>query len=519
MSRYELPTCRWRHPVEWRGRVGCASPLRQSGPFGVPEHICTMCEFADHLDQSCPAAPAPQAGQVRHLLYHCYPVGDWRDHMRILRDNLSLFNGRRVLALAVGPETAGVDEVRGELAGLDVDLLRFDNDPSLKERVTFPTLLAALRQYQSRSDVTFYGHTKGVVSSKVMGPAARRWADAMYEALLGHWPAVRSALQTHAAVGIFQRHWQGPVPTRAQWHYSGSFRWWRNQELYARDWQHVDPTWLGSETHIGLVFGRGEAACLYGEFATQDCGLYADSEWERWAEPQRRAWISAHLADRRAPSLLTVILTAHAQPELVHDAIASVQAQTDDAWQLLVVDSGAIAATGAYDRYGDDARISVMLTGETAEQRQAVAMQSWAINEAWRRGRVRGDLIMHLCDDDVLAPAIVATMRETARLHPDQSAWYGPAQRVRLHASGLVQQLGLLATVGVASPSNILRCRVDGMQVCHRRSARVDWPEKRELAALADGWWMDALSSNTPIHPVNALVGVHRHTPLSTFTT
>jgi hypothetical protein len=340
----------------------------------------------------------------------------------------------------------------------------------------------------------------------------------MYEALLGHWPAVQRELEGHAAVGIFRRRWQGPVATRAKWHYSGAHRWVRHAELYSRDWRTIDPTWLGAETHVGLWCGLGESSCLYGEFATTDIGLYAESEWERWAEPRRRDWLAAHVGDRQEPLLATVILTACRQAELVHQAIASVQAQTSDAWQLLVVDAGELAAAGAYDRYGGDARIHLMLTGETREMRSARCMQGWAINQAVARRRVRGDLVLHLSDDDVLAPGWIAACLAHARAHPDQQAWYGPAERQQVHASGTAQVLEGLATCGVGSSANRLRGRADGMQVCVRRGAWRAWPEEAEAREQADGWWMDSVAEEHLIHPVQDLVGVHRHTPLSTFT-
>jgi hypothetical protein len=482
------------------------------------DHSCLMCGVVNHLDQAAPAPHVERAGAVRHLLFHLYPVGEWKWHAAQIRRRASLFNGRRVVAAALGPETASLGEVRDELDGLGVELVPVRNDPDLKEMAAYPELLETVKDFASPADCHLYAHSKGVVSQRSIGPGARRWAEAMWEALADHWPAVARSLQGHAAVGIFRRLWEGPIKTLARWHFSGSFRWVRNADLFRRDWRRMDRTWLGSETHVGLVFGRGESDCLFGEFSTQDCGLYAEAEWERWAEPQRRAWLAEHAEDRVEPVLATVILTSARQPDLVHEAVASVFGQTTDSWQLLIVDAGELAASGAFDRYKTDARVSVFTTGEDEELRGRVAIQGWAINEAWRRGRALGDLVFHLSDDDAFHSGWLASVIERSRTHPHESAWYGRALRERIGPGGERYVLPPLGLVGPGTPANPLRCRVDGMQAACRRSARVDWTERRELAEHADGWWIDALAANHTVHPLDALAGVHRHTPASTFT-
>ena len=94
----------------------------------------------------------------------------------------------------------------------------------------------------------------------------------------------------------------------------------------------------------------------------------------------------------------------------------------------------------------------------------------------------------------------------------------GPAKRWSWPSGSEAKLLGRLDTVGVGGPGNALRGRVDGMQLCCRRSAWRPWPERRRRRRNADGWWMDAIAAATPVYPLADLVGLHRHTPLSTFT-
>jgi len=519
MAHYPYPTCRHRGVDLPPANVECKSPLRTVGPAGVPLSWCMSCNVRDQGIVGPPVLPVPAAGQVRHLTYHLFPQGpEWRPNVAQLCERISLFNGRRLVAVAIGDGSAAIDEVRSAFGEADVELIAFPNDPRTRELVSHVHLVAALECYRGPGDVTFYGHGKGISTAGAHG-GVRQWREAMYRGCLDYWPAVQRALRTAAAVGVYRRLDYPPSGTKAPWHFSGSFRWLRNADLYAREYLSIDAGWCGGEAYPARHFRFHESACLFGEFRGGELGLYLKGEWDGWAQKAADAWYQEHAGDRHFPQLVTVILNAHNQPVRVHEAIASVQNQTADAWQLLILHSGRCASPSCFERYRTDARIQLMPTGETDADSSARCGQGWAINEAWRRGRVRGDLVLHLSDDDVLDPRFLERVLAIAAGKPDQAAWYGPADRLRVRKDGSAQQLGRLGTVGIGRPSNQLRCRVDGMQVFHRRSVRTDWPEKVELRAHADGWWIDALASKTDVHPVPWLVGTHRHTPESSFTT
>lgn len=573
-----LPLCRWRRQPVGADRHACISPRVRCHSDGIADADCFVCRHRDHdagpgprrqcvhfgrlagaiplkllhrtdgasvvarvhscavhgrctpntlntelrccmnCDDHRPDWLRPRAGEIRHLTYHLYPSGPmWRWNVKQLLQRLSLFNGRRLVTVALGPNTDEVDEVRELLAGQDVEFVIVPNDPNARELVSHVPMIARLEDYRSDSDVTFYGHGKGA-SSYTYGKGVERWAAAMYASLLDYWPAVRLQLASAAAVGVYRRILSPAPAAHVGWHYSGSFRWLRNKDLYSRNWRAIDTGWYGPETYPGRHFTRDESSCLFGEFAYGGVGLYAEATWDEWAQRCADDWYQAHAAGRQTPELVTVIVTAHAQPVRVHDAIASVRAQTTDAWQCLVVSSGRIPAADLMGPYTADARIQVMETGEDVAIDGRGRGQAWAINEAWRRGRVRGDLVTHLSDDDVLAPSCLARWLAVSRLYPEWAAWYGSAERLRIHQDGRCEVLGPLELRGVGRPDNPLRTHVDGLQVCCRRSARTDWPEDPAVAAEADGRWMDALAIGSHIHPVDQVVGTHRHTPQSCFT-
>lgn len=216
--------------------------------------------------------------------------------------------------------------------------------------------------------------------------------------------------------------------------------------------------------------------------------------------------------------LTTIILTAHRQPNLVHEAIRSVLAQTCPLWELVIMDSGPLAAAGAYLRYGLQLRIKVHVTGERPEDSLLRCGQSFAINEAFRRGLVVGDLVQILSDDDLLSPHAVGLFQSHAAAHPSERAWYGTAHVQRITDAGHVEKLDPLQHRPGPGPHTNLRTHVDGLQACVRRGAWIDWPEAHELGGMADGYWLDALAEAVGVFPAPFLVGVHRRTPLSRWT-
>lgn len=519
MIRHNLPPCRWRGRSTTPGMYECRSHQAQLAGSEATIRECLECPVRDHEPAGEPGPAVEHAGQVRHLAYHVYPLGEeWRDNMYQLRQRMSLFNGRRIVSVAADSRTACPTDVAAELAGCDCEIREVPNDPALREMASYPGLMRSLSVYRGPADCHWYGHAKGA-SSASWAPAVRDWREAMYQAQLDYWPLIADLLHSYCCVGQYMRPRHIIEGSPCRWHFSGTFSWRRHSPLFERDWDSYDQHWCGSESHLGRIYRSGEVYSLYGDRPPRGLDLYLEEVWAGGLRQQHRRWCEEHAAQRQDPLLCTVILTAARQRDLVHESIASVRAQTTDSWQLLVVDAGELAAEGAYDRYASDARVSVMTTGETAAQRRSLGIQGWAINEAWRRGRVRGDLVVCLCDDDTLDPGWLSQVLGAARAHPDQSAWYGQAERWAVAGDGRQQLLGVLDAEGDAGPDLPLRGRIDGMQLCCRRSAWMPWPEDRRRRREADGYWMDSIAVKTIVRRLAALAGRHRHTPLSTFTT
>ena len=460
-------------------------------------------------------------GRVRHLCYHIYPArlegGDcWRRNVAALRERISLFNGRRVIGVAIGPHTDRMDAVERAFAGTGAELLEVRNAPSMRECTTLVKMYEKVSGFVGPEHVTLHGHAKGITSES-WATGVRSWVESLYELCLDYWPRVEMMLQTFPIVGPYFREWTDwTVPgfvSNSTWHYSGAWRWFRNADMFSREWRYVEPFWCGSESHPSMVFGEKEAGNLFHKVLPRDRALYLKPYWDQVVTPELQRFRAEHEGYKQKPVQLTCILTSHNKPEYVRQAIRSILDQTYSNWQLLVMDSGVLYPE--LKDYASDPRITVAKTGESEHTREQVGIQAWAINECFRRGLVHGDLVAYLCDDDIYHPKAFQGFVDASRSQPKANAWCGRASRVEISSEGRRRKIGTLLTYPVGTE---LDCKVDGIQTCHRASIKCPWPEDKEVSWHADGMFLRGLRNLTEIHPLNLCVGEHRHTPLSTFT-
>jgi hypothetical protein len=230
-----------------------------------------------------------------HLLYHVYPRrgSRWRERVTRLRDRLGLFNGRKLVAVAEDVTTDSVKEVRDLLPGCDV--FSFPNEPSLREVASFVPLFDRVSDLTGPQDATLYAHAKGV--TRPPGATCHRWAEVLEDVMMGHWPAVEKVLASHPVAGCFKKVGRGwaESESRSEWHYSGSFCWYRNAELFARDWKRIDRFWAGIEPYPSLHFTTDEAGCIFYTAPVPRMNLYAPNTWAT-IEPEYAKWLASNPA-------------------------------------------------------------------------------------------------------------------------------------------------------------------------------------------------------------------------------
>jgi hypothetical protein len=226
----------------------------------------------------------------RHLLCHIYPFsnGKWRETVAALKHRWQLFDGRKVVAIGLADprEKAAIDppELVKEAFGDDPpEFIERWNKPHLREVVTFVPLLQAVEP--DREGVTFYCHGKGSSHGHDDSPC-HAWRELMFHILLDYPELAACALEKFPLVGCFRRpHRFGLGPH--QWHFSGTFYWIRNRDVFARNWRKVDRTWFGTESWPGRHFSQDEAGCLFMDNAGD---LYDANYWRATVVPSFRLW-------------------------------------------------------------------------------------------------------------------------------------------------------------------------------------------------------------------------------------
>jgi len=235
---------------------------------------------------------------IRHFTFHIYPVagfGAWQWNCDRLLKAAELFNGRRIVSIAVDGTTDSDFEVRRYLQGFTDEFIVVQNNPILREVATWNPMLERLRLHDSENDVTFSCHAKGVrhklVPDNSDGSTVFRWTQAQWE-LGTDWVLTQPLLEEHATVGAFRRFVShSPKLGFGRWHYSGTFYWWRNRDVFRRSWRNVPKSFIGTEAWPGLLFSKDESAVTIGD-DMQD--LYNFFYWQNSIEPMLSQWRSSN---------------------------------------------------------------------------------------------------------------------------------------------------------------------------------------------------------------------------------
>jgi len=225
-------------------------------------------------------------------------------------------------------------------------------------------------------------------------------------------------------------------------------------------------------------------------------------------------------------SAVSILIVSHNKPHLLPEAVDSVLKQTFSDWQAVLFDSGVLYDQGYFARFpwANDPRLRIIRSHETPSLRRRKAMAPWCFNECFRRGWVRGDLVLYLCDDDILYPNACATFVDAFRKTPAAMAMYASQDIGWIGPDGRREIIGerrALASGGKCCDGRIMDCQVDYLQLCHRRAA-LDvfadseyWPEDNATGDHADGIFMEKLGRFWEILPIDIKVSQNRRTPLS----
>lgn len=253
---------------------------------------------------------------IRHLLYHIYPVsnGHWRWNVEQLCGRLKAFNGHRIVAIVTDPPTGrlpdpggshppdrarhipgcdSAEEVKAEFgrrwSGEPITFIEMHNDPSLREVKSFIPMLEHVLT-DDPNHITLYAQAKG--TTRHGGHIARRWTETLYEIMFDHFPLAEEMLKDFPVVGCFKKLGPGwtPEQSHSDWHYSGSWFWFRNAELAKREWWKQDMFWSGIEPYPSQQFKQHESGCIFHEAAVPTMNLYNQRYWRSVVTPAFNRW-------------------------------------------------------------------------------------------------------------------------------------------------------------------------------------------------------------------------------------
>ena len=230
----------------------------------------------------------------KNLIAHIYALastGTWRRSVQHLVARMPLFDGQRIVSIAVDEKTAKPEEVIEAFGDAEIVYRVVENDPALGEGVSFPLLLSEARQFDG---ATFYCHSKGA-SYDTFSPTAHSWADVAFHLCLDYPTALCVSIEHSRIAGPFKR-----VENRmgVDWHYSGTFFWF--------DWNHtfrVTPLtadrncverWPAEQMRSELSADLGLADCR---------NLYDPINWRSWITRRFQKeilWNEDRKADREA---------------------------------------------------------------------------------------------------------------------------------------------------------------------------------------------------------------------------
>lgn len=196
----------------------------------------------------------------RNLIYHVTPIANYKWNLELLTQRWGVFTGRKVIAVATAPGFDKPSYVKRYLPR-DAEVIEVQNHSELRESASLIPLLTCVESLEP-DEITFYAHTKGVTRGH--NKAIILWTELMHKHLLDRIEAAEYQLKHFPICGTFKRQGRfGCFPEKSEWHYSGTFWWFRNKDLFSMDWRNVPLTRYTAEAYLSLFFAPELAGCTF----------------------------------------------------------------------------------------------------------------------------------------------------------------------------------------------------------------------------------------------------------------
>jgi SAM-dependent methyltransferase len=285
-------------PVNSKPRIAlpCVYIGEDSGPKGW--HYCEHPETplgdivcaCKGCGQKCPGYKVDSLRELpknltKNLLFHLHPIpGRWEWHRDKLLERASLFNGRKIIAVNVADTLEQPSVIKQAFP--DFEVIEVKSNPTLREIASFLPLFSKLTSKED--EITLYAQSKGITHQP--DSPCWRWAEILYETLIDYPDVIENLLKEYPICGSFKKVGRGFKESKSDWHYSGSWFWFRNKELYDKEWQRHDRFWSGIETYPSVHFTADQAGVVFHEGTVPNLNLYSWQYLSKTVEPAYGQW-------------------------------------------------------------------------------------------------------------------------------------------------------------------------------------------------------------------------------------
>lgn len=204
---------------------------------------------------------------IRNLLVHIYPKDNVMLDFNLdyISKYIHIFNGKKIINVAQGSGLLNLDQFKNKLIkkGVDIKDIIFttNKNNSLQEVEPFIKNLLPKVKSLNENEITFYCHSKG--TSKKSFDIPKLWAKLMYENNLKDIRKIEKCLKKYPCCGILKKGIGKAGGLKSPWHFSGSFFWFKNKELFSKNWKKINAKHrCGVEIYLPLHFKSKEAYFL-----------------------------------------------------------------------------------------------------------------------------------------------------------------------------------------------------------------------------------------------------------------
>ena len=205
-----------------------------------------------------------------NIIYHFSPIKNnmFDYHINKLRKYIPKFNNKRIVNIATGDGLYSPDYVKDKLSGLDVQFFETPDSNEYRESLGFFEKLLPAVESLDTNEYTFFGHSKSNSDKRQLDSYKRPhrlWTEYCYNHNLSDIDGVVDKLQTYHTYGIFKRTiGLETVASDSKWHYSGTFFWFKNSEIFNKDWKSkIDSGRYGTEAFLGRLIDDNNSYCAF----------------------------------------------------------------------------------------------------------------------------------------------------------------------------------------------------------------------------------------------------------------